>query len=105
MISKQNTKFYLLGDYNIDLLKTNKNNDTHECVNDLLARSVNCPISKPTRITSSTNTSIDHMYTSDLNSSLLSGINISDLSDRNGVFLIMPEFKNIKKGKFNADTH
>ena len=41
--------------------------------------------------------------TKDLDSSLLSGINLSDLSDHNGVCLIVPEFKNIKKRKFNAN--
>ena len=103
MISKQNTKFYLFGDDNNDLLKTNKNNHTSEYVNDLLANSVTCLINKPTRITSSTNTLIDHIHTNDLNLSLLHGINISDLGDHNGLFLIISEFKNIKKGKFNAD--
>ena len=90
MISKQNAKFYLFGNYNIDLLKTYKNNLTHEYVNNLLPSSVTCRINKPTRITSSTDTLIDQIYLNDVDLSLLSGINTSDLSTYNGVFCIIP---------------
>ena len=90
MISKQNAKFYLFGNYNIDLLKTYKNNLTHEYVNNLLPSSVTCGINKPTRITSSTDTLIDHIYFNDVDLSLLSDINIIDLSTYNGFFFNIP---------------
>ena len=87
MISKQNMKFLLFGNYNVNLLKTCKNNYTCEHVNDLLASSVTClNINKPTTITSTINTLIDHIYTDDLDSSLQSGINISSVPTKSIFF-------------------
>ena len=45
-------------------------------------------VDKPTRITKHSNTLIDHIYTNDVKSSIVSGIIIDDLSDHLPIFAI-----------------
>ena len=83
----------------------------------LISCSVKCTISKATRITTSSETLIDHIYTNNQSKKYLSGITLSaDLSDHLGTFIAIPAKKldrpNIGDGhliirdmsKFNADN-
>ena len=53
-------------------------------VNILIDYTVKCIIIKPTRVTSTTNSVIEHIYTDNLNH-IVSGIDITDLSDHYSV--------------------
>ena len=83
----------------------------------LIRCSVKCTISKATRITTSSETLIDHIYTNNQSKKCLSGITLSaDLSDHLGTFIAIPAKKldrpNVGDGhliirdmsKFNADN-
>ena len=57
-------------------------------------------ISKPTRVTTSSATLIDHMYTNDITSSHNSGIIINDVADHFGTFCIFQgKLKKSKQSK------
>ena len=62
--SRSNNTFVLMGDYNIDISKQNIDNKIQNYVND----SSGCfsLINKPTRITSTLATTLDHMYSNSL---------------------------------------
>ena len=79
-MSSENKKCYLLGDFNIDLLKFETHNQTLELLNLLYSFTFRPLIDKPTRITSSTATLIDNVFTNDIalhNSEII----LSDVSD------------------------
>ena len=63
-----------------------------KCVTDYvdMLHSLSCKllVDKPTRITKHSNTLIDHIYTNDVKSSIVSGIIIDDLSDHLPIFAI-----------------
>ena len=54
-------------------------------------------INKPTRISISTKSFLDHMYTNDFNQSLFSGIALCDISDHLPTFIFIKDIKYIKK--------
>ena len=60
-INAEKRPTYLLGDFNIDLLKYNKNQKTQKFLNLLLSNGFYPRIDKPTRITDSTATLIDNI--------------------------------------------
>ena len=70
--------------------------------NSLISNSLKCLIDKPTRITISTKSLIDHIYTNNLKT-LYSGIFVCDLSDHYGVFVIIPTKK--KQTNLNSYSH
>ena len=100
--NNKNTELYILGDINIDLTKLDSNNTVGSYANSLISNSLKCLIDKPTRITTSTKSLIDHIYTNNLKT-LYSGIFVCDLSDHYGVFVIIPTKK--KKTKLNSYNH
>ena len=83
----------------------------------LISCSVKCAINKATRLTTSTETFIDHICTNNQSKKYLSGVTLSaDLSDHFGTFIAIPGKKldrpNVGDGhllirdmsKFNADN-
>ena len=79
----ENKLVYLMGDYNIDLLNSKKHDLTNEFVDVLYCNEFLPLISRPTRITSTSATLIDNIFTNnhdDLNCSL-NGILVADISD------------------------
>ena len=79
----ENKLVYLMGDYNIDLLNSEKHDLTNEFVDVLYCNEFLPLISRPTRITSTSATLIDNIFTNnhdDLNCSL-NGILVADISD------------------------
>jgi hypothetical protein len=65
IINGENKKLFLTGDFNIDLLKYYDHNKTTCFVDDLLARGMYPLINRPTRVTKTSATIIDHIYTND----------------------------------------
>ena len=85
-LAKENKETYIMGDFNIDLLKFR----THEKTNDLLELMIGkgyLPlITKPTRVTDHSATLIDHIYTNATNPNYDSGIILTDVADHFGIF-------------------
>jgi hypothetical protein len=81
MINTEKKTCIIMGDFNIDLLKYNTHNKTNDYIDNVFAKGFLPLILKPTRITQSTATLIDHIYSNDIKSNSTSGIIINDLVD------------------------
>ena len=66
-ISFENKLSYIMGDFNISILNSHSRQPTNEFINLMTSNSLYPLISKPTRITSSTATLIDNIFTTILN--------------------------------------
>ena len=86
-INISSRKLYLLGDYNIDLLKVNRNFEVNTFLDTLISYSLNTLIRYPTRVTEHSATLLDNIFTND-ESVLLSGALFSDISDHFPVFCL-----------------
>ena len=75
-------EFYCVGDFNVDLTKITNKEAVRRYTNMLLSCNCQCSIDVPTRVNSSSNTLIDHIYTNSkkksLKSGLLSNIGVGD---------------------------
>ena len=83
-IDKAKSKIcYVLGDANYNLINLNKHEATRNYYNTLTSASFRPLITKPTRITDSSNTLIDHIWSNDLRntSTHKSNIIITDITD------------------------
>ena len=81
-----NRKIYLCGDYNIDLLK-NESHEQCKCfVDNMYSYGYYPLIVYPTRVTVSTSTLIDNIFTNMLDSRMRSGILVNDISDHLPIF-------------------
>ena len=87
-LNKENRPSYLLGDYNIDLLKYN--NHSESFLNQLLSYGFFPKIDRPTRITDSTETLIDNILTNVHQKNVSSGIWTVAISDHLPVFITLP---------------
>ena len=61
-ISNENKISYLMGDYNINLLNPGINSKTNELIYDVISQGFLPYILKPTRVTDTSATLIDHIY-------------------------------------------
>ena len=86
-------EFYLVGDFNIDLLQFHSNQIIKTYADNLLGYSVKCCINKPTRISITTKLLLDHIYTNDFNRSLFSVIALCDISDHLPTFIFIKDIK------------
>ena len=62
LINRENKKCFLMGDFNIDLLKYNINDNANNFINQMYASSFYPLITKPTRITKTSATLIDNIF-------------------------------------------
>lgn len=86
-LDKCNKPCYITGDFNIDLLKYNYCNFSTEFFNQFSSSGYTPLISKPTRITKSTATLIDNIFTNNLSKTEhLNGILLNDISDHFPIF-------------------
>ena len=83
----RNKTIYLCGDFNIDLLQYDTNNVTNYFIDLLYRFGLHPLITRPTRITSHSNSLIDNIFTTNL-SDIHSGLIINDLSDHLPIFLM-----------------
>ena len=96
-----NTVFYAVGDYNIDLLQINTNQTIRKYANEILGTSTSCVIDLPTRISHHSRTLLDHIYVNDIKNSFTSGVLICDLSDHFPTFVCI----STKKIRAKSTTH
>jgi endonuclease/exonuclease/phosphatase family metal-dependent hydrolase len=82
-VDKENKLCYLIGDFNIDLLKSESCDYASQFVEQLFTSSFLPLITKPTRITQHAATLIDNIFTNSLEKVNISsnGIIFSDISD------------------------
>ena len=92
-ISKFNCKSYIFGDFNIDLLKFQTHLGTNTYLNNMFSQGFIQIITKPTRVTHSSATLIDHLWTNATKDCYLSGILTSRISDHFPIFHIFTENK------------
>ena len=80
---------------NTDLCQGNNNYETNRSIDTMIGCSVKCIINKPTRITPTSKTLLDHIYTNNTLSScyLICGISLCDVSDHYKTFVIFRDAK------------
>ena len=94
-VSLENKDTYLGGDFNIDLIKSNRFSQTFVNLMDTYALSPF--INKATRISSSSSTLIDNIFSNTVNRHVASGIIYSDLSDHLPIFVIVRGIEKLNK--------
>ena len=90
IITNEKNRCMLMGDCNIDLLKYNSHDKTTEYVDNVYSRGIMSLIHYPTRVTHSTATLLDHIYTNNVSSNSKSGIIATDVADHFGTFHVIP---------------
>ena len=79
---------FVCGDFNIDLLKHETHNNTKQFLDTMYSLGLYPLIDKPTRITDSSTTLIDNIFTNELRFNLTSGIMFNDTSDHLPIFAL-----------------
>ena len=89
-VQKENKLFYLLGDLNIDLFKHDVHGPTSESLDTIYSYNVYPLITKPTRVTTSSATLIDHILSNniDIPYGHTQGILCTSMSDHFAIFHI-----------------
>ena len=96
---EKNKTTYLVGDFNFDLLKVNKHDETSVFFNEMMSSFLLPVISIPTKINTVNDTLIDNIFTNGFNPDLISGNFTQDISDHLPSHLIIP----INKKKLPKD--
>ena len=79
---------FICGDFNIDLIKSNSSHESRDLAEIMNSRGMIPLINSPTRITRSTATIIDNIYTNEIRNTIISGIVIEDISDHLPIFAL-----------------
>ena len=82
-LKKENKSCYILGDMNINIVNQETHTKTGQFVDIIFSNSVLLVITRPTRVTATSATLIDHIFTNDVNnlSHCVQGILVTDISD------------------------
>ncbi len=91
LINRANKIGVVMGDFNIDLLKCSEHGKTNEYLDNVFSRGFVPLICRPTRVTNTSATLIDHIYTNSIHQSCTSGIIITDVADHFGTFHLVSE--------------
>ena len=83
----------LLGDFNINLLRTDSHSETSDFVDDMYSDLFMPAITKPTRITDKSATLIDNIFSNNAETESIQGILYTGISDHLPVFLIYSDVK------------
>ena len=87
-INNENKESYIMGDFNIDLLKFQRHNKTKYFIELILTTLYLPVITKPTRITDHSATLLDQIYSNSKSLNDQSGIIITDVADHFGTFYV-----------------
>ena len=88
VINGENKKSYIMGDFNIDLLKCDRDSSVNDFINLVFSSGFCIMIDRPTRITETSISLIDNIFTNDPPNAIDSGALINDISDHFPVFTI-----------------
>ena len=89
IISSENKIAYLMGDFNTYLLKFATHPKTNDFIDNVIAQGFTPHIAKPTRITSTTATVIDHLYSNHTHTNYDYEITVTYMTDHFGTFLLV----------------
>ena len=117
--SSENIELLFLGDFNQDLLPKRLTADARDLRQTFSTYQLTQLIKSPTRITNRSKTLIDHIYTSDSNKVIASGVSQCAISDHSLIYLVRRSkkprgpskvinyrnFKNYSSKNFRADLH
>ena len=94
VINPSNKNVYIVGDFNIDLLKHNDHSSTNEFIDTIYGYSLIPSITRPTRVTSHTSTLIDNILCSlaEHKHNVFKGILSTNISYHYPVFFIDPTY-------------
>ena len=93
-------KTVIMGDMNIDLLRFGSHTKTADYLDNLFSHGFLPLITKPTRLSNSSATLIDHIYTNDIYNKGHSGIITTDVADHFGMFYLSHgKIKQVKNKK------
>ena len=81
ILNESKTNYVIVGDINLDTEKYNLTSNATKYLSDLSSYGCNMYINKPTRVTSSTATCIDHVYANLPSDNIESHVLLSDVSD------------------------
>ena len=82
----ENKVIYIAGDFNVDLLKFRESNDATNLLTLFTANNFVCTIAHPTRVTATSATLIDHLWTNNGINLINNGIVYNDISDHFPIF-------------------
>ena len=99
-LSSLNKDTYIFGDFNIDILKICAHEKTSTFVDNCFANGFLQIITKPTRVTNSSATLIDHLYTNCIRNNFDSGIITSKISDHFPIFHFLNNSEKKKNPNF-----
>ena len=102
-ILQENKNVYLMGDYNIDLLTTTQHNNLR-FINILQSNAFYPHINKPTRISNTSQTLIDNIF-SNVYFNSTNGILYSDISDHLPIFVVCNQENELKSMQNNINYH
>ena len=85
-ITNENKQCYLSGDFNFDLLQHENINIINDFINTMYNSSMYPLINRPTRITPTSATLLDNIFTNVLTHDIKSGVIVNDLTDHYPVF-------------------
>ena len=88
-LTKENKHLYIMGDFNLDLLKSSSNTRINTFLNNVYANGLTPMINKPTRLTKTTASLIDNIFINSYTSNVNAGIIYSDVSDHLPVFVVL----------------
>ena len=92
IINKEGKCGILMGDFNINLLQFSSHNKTNAFLENVFSQGFMPLILKPTRVTPTSATLIDHIYTNKINQennmNITSGIIVTDVADHFGTFYL-----------------
>ena len=86
-------KYYIIGDFNIDVKTSNISNNSALFLNALNSNGVYSFIDKPTTVTGSSSTTIDHILTNDTSNIIYPSIFLSEISDHFPVESLVAHYK------------
>ena len=101
---KENKLVYIMGDFNVDLLKYDTDNDVQHFVNTLFSNFILPLITRPTRITNATATLLDNIITNQFNQPVQSGLLYCDITDHLPVFQITSLNHSCKSERVDSDV-
>jgi hypothetical protein len=101
VLNTENKSCVIMGDMNIDLLKFGSHRKTSDYLDNLFSYGYLPLITRPTRVSKSSATLIDHIYINDLTSIGHAGIIITDVADHFGTFYLT---HGKKKGLHNPES-
>ena len=102
----ENKLIYIMGDFNIDLLKYDETRDVQNLVDSLISNYCVPLIVRPTRITNATATLLDNVFTNQLEMPCVSGILYTDITDHLPIFQITSiDYKCLNVGGNSSPEH